>query len=46
MFEIFNNTNKEITIAMNKMIHNKDLDLVRDVLYKIKNSKIKKILFS
>lgn len=45
IIDIANNTNKEITIAMNKMIHNKDLDLVRDVLYKIKNSKIKKILF-
>lgn len=45
IIEIANNTNKEITVAMNKMIHNKDLSLVREVLGKIKNSKIKKIMF-
>jgi len=38
-------TDKEITISLNKMIHNKDLELVRETLKKIRNSKIKKILF-
>lgn len=39
------NTSKEIIIAMNKMIHNKDLDLVREVLNKVKNTKIHGIMF-
>lgn len=42
---ISENTDKEILVALNKMIHNKDLQLVREVLTKIKSSKIKKILF-
>lgn len=42
---IANNTDKDITIAMNKMIHNEDLELVKTVLDKIKDSNIKKILF-
>lgn len=45
IIDIADNTDKEITIALNKMIHNKDLDLVREVLNKTKQSKIKKILF-
>lgn len=45
IISISNNTDKEIIIAMNKMIHNKDLDLVRSILDKVKNSNIKKILF-
>lgn len=38
-------TDKEIIIALNKMIHNKDLILVRKVLSKVKESNIKKIMF-
>lgn len=45
IISISNNTDKEITIAMNKMIHNEDLKLAKTVLDKIKNSNIKKILF-
>lgn len=45
IIDIAGNTDKEITIAMNRMIHNKDLELVREVLTKIKNSRIKKIMF-
>lgn len=45
IIEIANNTDKEVTIAMNKMIHNKDLELVKEVLNKIKDSKISKIMF-
>lgn len=42
---IANNTDKEIIVAMNKMIHNNDLDNIRKIIKKIKDSKIKKILF-
>lgn len=45
IIDIANNTDKEIVIAMNKMIHNKDLALVRDIIEKVKNSKISKIMF-
>lgn len=45
IIDIADKTNKEIIVAINRMIHNKDLELVRDVLNKIKNSSIKKILF-
>lgn len=45
IIEIANSTDKEIIVAMNRMIHNKDLELVREVLDNIKNSKIKKIMF-
>ena len=45
IIDIANSTDKEITVAMNKMIHNSDLELVRKVLDKIKNSKISKIMF-
>lgn len=45
IIKISNNTDKNIIIAMNKMIHNKDLDLVRGVLTKIKDSKIYGIMF-
>ncbi len=38
-------TNKEVIIAINKMLHNTDLTLVKEVLEKIKDSKIKKVLF-
>ena len=45
IIDISNNTNKDVTIAINKMIHNDDLDLVNNVLDKVKDSNIKKILF-
>lgn len=45
IIKIANNTDKNIIIAMNKMIHNKDLDLVRDVLNKVNKSKIYGIMF-
>lgn len=44
IIEIARSTDKEITVAMNRMIHNKDLELVREILDKIKNSNIKKIM--
>ena len=45
IIELASNTDKEIIIALNKMIHNNDLEVVREVLNKTKNSKIKKIMF-
>lgn len=45
IIDIANTTDKEIIVAMNRMIHNKDLNLVRDILDKINNSRIKKIMF-
>jgi len=45
IIEIANSTNKEVIIALNKMIHNNDLELVKKVINKTKNSSIKKILF-
>ena len=42
---ISNNTNKEIIIAINKMLHNEDLSLVEEVLERVKKTNIKKILF-
>lgn len=45
IIEIAKSTDKEIIIAMNRMIHNKDLVLVKEVLTKVKESKIKKIMF-
>lgn len=45
IISIADNTEKEIIIAMNKMIHNKDLELVRIILNKVKNSNINKIMF-
>lgn len=45
IISIADNTDKEIIIAMNKMIHNKDLELVRRILNKVKNSNINKIMF-
>lgn len=45
IIEIASNTDKKIYVAINKMIHNKDLELVDNVLSKIKNSKIYGILF-
>lgn len=45
IIDIAGSTDKEIIIALNRMIHNKSIPLIEDVLNKIKNSKIKKILF-
>lgn len=45
IIEIAENTDKEVIIAMNKMIHNKDLDYVRSILNKVKDSNISKIMF-
>ena len=38
IIDIADKTNKEIIVAINRMIHNKDLELVIDVLNKIKNT--------
>ena len=38
-------TDKEKIVLINKIMHNKDLDLLKEVLSKIKNSDIKKIIF-
>lgn len=45
IINIASSTDKEVIIAMNKMIHNDDLILVRKVLSKVINSNIKKVLF-
>lgn len=45
IISISNNTNKKVIIAINKMIHNKDLELVKEVLNKIKNTNIYGVLF-
>lgn len=45
IINIANNTDKEIIVAMNKMIHNKDIELVKSVLDKVRTSKISKIMF-
>lgn len=45
IIEIASTTDKKICIAINKMIHNSDLELVKEVLSKIKNSKVSGLLF-
>jgi len=45
IIKVANTTNKKVCIAINKMIHNSDLELVKEVLSKIKNSKVSGILF-
>lgn len=45
IIKLANNTDKEIFVSMNKMMHNKDLKLIEEVLVKINNSKISKVLF-
>ncbi len=45
ILEISSSTNKNIIIALNKMLHNKDIPLVEEVLNKIKNTNIKGIIF-
>lgn len=38
-------TDKKIIVSINKMLHNKDLKLVEDILIKINNSLIDKVIF-
>ena len=45
IINISNSTDKKIIIAMNRMIHNRDIDKVKDVLKMIKNTNISSILF-
>ena len=45
IIDIADKTNKQIIIAINKMIHNRDLDYVKEVLNKVKASNISGILF-
>ena len=45
IIKLANNTDKEIFVSMNKMMHNKDLKLIEEFLIKINNSKISKVLF-
>ena len=37
--------NKKLFLVMNKLMHNKDLDMVRDVLYKIKDMDVKVLFY-
>lgn len=44
--EIINiKTNKEKIVLINKIMHNKDLELLKEILIKLNNSNIKKIIF-
>ena len=43
--DILNNINKDIFIALNKNMHNSDLDIVKDILIKLNNYNIKGILY-
>ena len=45
IIEIAKSTDKRIIVAINKMIHNKDLDYVGEVLEKVNNSGIYGIMF-
>ena len=45
IINIAKNTSKEVIVVINKMIHNKDLDYVKEVLIKINNSNIKGVIF-
>lgn len=45
IINIKENTNKKIYVAINKMIHNKDLPIVEETLNKINNSNIDGIIF-
>ena len=40
IIDIANNTSKKVIIAINKMIHNKDIPLVEKILFKIKDTNI------
>ena len=45
IIDIAKSTSKEVIVSINKMIHNKDLDYVKEILTKINNSKIKGVIF-
>ena len=45
IIDIADNISKEVIVAINKMIHNNDLDYVKEVLTKINNSSIKGVIF-
>ena len=45
IIDIKNNTDKKVYVIINKMIHNNDLDIVREVINKINNSNIDGIIF-
>ena len=44
IIDIKNNTDKMVYVIINKMIHNNDLDMVREVINKINNSNIDGII--
>ena len=44
IIDIKNNTDKKVYVIINKMIHNNDLDMVREVINKINNSNIDGII--
>ena len=45
IIDIKNNTDKKVYVIINKMIHNNDLDIVREVINKINDSNIDGIIF-
>ena len=45
IINIKNNTDKKVYVIINKMIHNKDLAIVKEVINKINNSNIDGIIF-
>ena len=45
IIDIKNNTDKKVYVIINKMIHNNDLDMVREVINKINDSNIDGIIF-
>ena len=45
IIDIKNNTDKKVYVIIKKMIHNNDLDMVREVINKINNSNIDGIIF-
>ena len=44
IIDIKNNTDKKVYVIINKMIHNNDLDIVREVINKINDSNIDGII--
>ena len=44
IIDIKNNTDKKVYVIINKMIHNNDLDMVREVINKINDSNIDGII--
>ena len=45
IIDMANNTSKEVIVSINKMIHNKDLDYIKEILTKVNNSDIKGVIF-